>query len=622
MARVRIGAHWASIVVGLGVLVMPAAGSESSTGRLSRIEEDIAQTSALLADTTNSTERAQWQRRLELLQQDRSNLQVRFALDAQEQELAIRQKRNATFALRQALRNIDVNTAAAQREVARLNDTIRDLRTQHAELEKSRPPDTPAGDTAEQQAESDQRIRLLDEEIAARTQEREALDVRLRLIGEAMRIEESLRTQQAVNPRLTLRLLRDKQRQLAATQKEVSDQGDVIALGLQRRQEIAAALALSRQRVATVDAEIDLLGKKNQGLKNWFKSRLTYFAATTEKKHQAQRVLCQEQQLAAVDDSIALNKQLRELYEKEAACVTEELGALAARYRHSLMLPAGLMGGILLVYLVLCYVILPLRRRKETLIVGRRLAAYLSVLAAFVVFVVFFFDDLKSVATLLGLAGAAVVIALQDMCSAIAGWFVIMATRKVAVGQRVQIDDQKGDVLDIELLQTTLLEVNNGLGVDEPTGRVIVLPNSFVFKNRVANFTHMHPFVWSKVEVTVTYETPTAAVQALLTRILEEETREEFAEARDAGRGMERHYGVPDAVYEPKCFTTLADSGVLYHLVYVVHYRRMAIVHSRISERVLAEFAKDPRMQLAYPTERHIPTPEQGSLRVTVDRPA
>ena len=230
----------------------------------------------------------------------------------------------------------------------------------------------------------------------------------------------------------------------------------------------------------------------------------------------------------------------------------------------------------------------------------------------------FFFEDLKSVATILGIASAAVVIALQDMCSAFAGWFVIVASRKFAVGQRVEIDEHKGDVIDIQLLRTTLLEVNNWLGVDEPTGRVIVIPNSFVFKSKVFNSSFLHPYVWGKLDITVTYETPAGDAQALLLRVLEEETRDEFAAARTAAAAMEREYGAPDAVYQPKIFSVIADSGVQFRLLYVAHYRHVSGTRSRINARIIREFEKDPRMQFAYPTERHVPTPEKGGFPVAL----
>ena len=218
---------------------------------------------------------------------------------------------------------------------------------------------------------------------------------------------------------------------------------------------------------------------------------------------------------------------------------------------------------------------------------------------------------IKQVATVLGIASAAVVIALQDLCSAFAGWFVIVGSRKFVVGDRVEIDGMRGDIIDIQLLRTTLVEVNNWLGVDEPTGRVVLIPNNFVFKTKVFNYSHVHPFIWNKVDITVTYETPALEAHTLLRRILEEETTDEFKKAQKGASAMETKYGVLDTVYQPKTYMFIADSGVMFSLVYCCHYRDNGATRNRINKRIVEEFAKDPRMQLAYPTHREVRTFEK-----------
>jgi len=607
----------------LGLWLTTARGAGAPTNRVAQLEEQIGQTRTLLAETTNDAERAQWQQRLDLLQQDRSNLLQRFQLDEQERQLVVSQKRQALVNLREALRDIDTDRAATTQEVARLDRALRELRSQRAELEANRQAILGAASTnaqAEQTAELDQRLRGVEEELLARTLEHEAADARLRLIGEAERLTALLQGLE-INPPATLHVLRDKQRQLGAEQKLAADIADLIALTRQRRAEIAAALALSQEKLNRVDAEVAVLNKKTAGIRGWLSARPMYYAANMEKKYLAQRLQAQQQQLAAVDAAIQVQTKLRDLYDREIVFLKEHLAALAAHYQQRLLLPAGGIAAILVLYLLYSRLLLPLLAGRDRRIVGRRFGGYLAGFLILVVLTFFFFEDLKSVATIIGIASAAVVIALQDMCSAFAGWFVIVASRKLAVGHRVEIDEHKGDIIDIQLLRTTLLEINNWLGVDEPTGRVIVIPNSFVFKSKVCNYSYGHPFVWNKLDITVTFETPAAEAQALLLRILGEETRDELAAAGAAAKALEREYGVADAVYQPKLYSLIADSGVLFRLLYVSHYRHISSTRSRINERIIREFARDPRLQFAYPTERHIPTPEKGGFPVAVQPP-
>jgi small-conductance mechanosensitive channel len=206
------------------------------------------------------------------------------------------------------------------------------------------------------------------------------------------------------------------------------------------------------------------------------------------------------------------------------------------------------------------------------------------------------------VATTLGLVSAAIVISVQDVFAAFFGWFAIMLGRKFTVGDRLEIEGVRGDVLDIQLLRTTLVEVNNWLGVDQPTGRVLFIPNNFVFKSKVFNFSHGHPYIWGKIDVTVTYATPTAGAQALFTKVLEEETRRDFAEARAAAAEMERRYGMEDADYSPKIYTRITDNGVTFSLIYVSHYRSSSATRNRINRRLISELETHKHIQLAYNT--------------------
>ncbi len=611
----RLGWLWSGVALVLAV----AGAQELATNRLAQLQEQITQTQALIAETTNTQEKAHWQERLNLLEQDRKNLQQRLALEAKERTLTERQSHQADYRLRETLRAISTDVSTPSNELSRIDFAIRLLKVQRGDLERSRQMALTSTQTnVEQVAEMDQQLRVSDEDITARLLEREAAEARVHLVSEAGRIDEALRNAE-LNPTVTLRLLREKQTRLALTQKARQDTEDLIALNRQRRDGLVAALALAQEKATHLAAEEALVNKKSTGVKGWFRAQ--FFSGSAEKKHLTKRLQLQQQQLAAMDEIITLNTKLRELLDCEAQCLQNERATLLARFEQRLLWPAALLVTLVVLYVLIGRVLMARLVSKDQQIVGRRITGYLCSFAGLVVLVTFFFEDLRSVATILGIASAAVVIALQDMCSAFAGWFVIMSGRKFAVGHRVDIDGHCGDVVDIQLLRTTLVEINNWLGVDEPTGRIIVVPNSFVFRSKFFNYSYLHPFIWSKLDITVTFETPVAEAEATLRRALEEETREEFAAAREAARSHEQRYGVADAVYQPKFYVFIADSGVQFRLVYCAHYRRVGATRNRINNRILKDFAAQPSLQFAYPTERHIPTPEKGGLHVALDRP-
>jgi small-conductance mechanosensitive channel len=116
------------------------------------------------------------------------------------------------------------------------------------------------------------------------------------------------------------------------------------------------------------------------------------------------------------------------------------------------------------------------------------------------------------------------------------------------------------------------------------------------------------------VDVTVTYATPVASALALFQKVLDEETREAFAEARQAAAVMERRYGVEDADYHPKVYTRITENGVTFSLLYVCHYRHTPMMRNRINRRLIAELETHGHIRLAYPTRQLVAATENQGL--------
>ena len=130
----------------------------------------------------------------------------------------------------------------------------------------------------------------------------------------------------------------------------------------------------------------------------------------------------------------------------------------------------------------------------------------------------------------------------------------------------------------------------------------MTIPNNHIFKTKVFNFTHGHPFIWNKIDVTITFSTPVATALTLFGRVLEEETRDKFAAAQKAALAIQKRYGIEDAVYKPKIHSHINEDGVTLCLFYVAHYREFSATRNRINRRLIAELETHPGIQLAYKT--------------------
>src|SRR6202051_3614575 len=143
-------------------------------------------------------------------------------------------------------------------------------------------------------------------------------------------------------------------------------------------------------------------------------------------------------------------------------------------------------------------------------------SGYLSIL----LFLAILFEDrLGRLSFALGVVGAGVAVALQDVLASIAGAFSIGFSRLYAIGDRVQIGDTRGDVIDIGLLRTTLMEIGNWVGGDLYSGRIGRIPNSMVLKGSIYNYSQGFGFIWDEIRVLFTTTSDCQLAREMLLRV-------------------------------------------------------------------------------------------------------
>ncbi|NKQ36943.1 MAG: mechanosensitive ion channel [Chloroflexi bacterium] len=245
------------------------------------------------------------------------------------------------------------------------------------------------------------------------------------------------------------------------------------------------------------------------------------------------------------------------------------------------------------------------KKDKDTrrLYSARKLVEYVFV--ALVVLLVgrIWLAGLDTLVTYLGLLSAGLVIALQDLIVSLAGWLFIIWRRPFVVGDRVQIGDIMGDVIDIRIFAFSLLEVGGQIDAEQSTGRIIHIPNSVVFKEPVTNTHQGLPYVWHEIPVTVTFESDWEKAKKLLNQIVEHY-------APDVSEGIRRYKQSTDRFVisytniSPTVYTSVVDSGVMLTLRYLVDPRHRRTSEQQVWESILRAFKPHWDIDFAYPTQR------------------
>lgn len=232
----------------------------------------------------------------------------------------------------------------------------------------------------------------------------------------------------------------------------------------------------------------------------------------------------------------------------------------------------------------------------------RKLGSYaiaaLSLLFLFFIWI----GRVGNISVAIGLLGAGLAFALQEIVGSFAGWLVIIIRHPFRVGDRIEMGGIQGDVIDVGILQTTILEIGKWVRADQHSGRVVTIPNSFVLKQPLYNFTTSISFVWDEIMVPITYESNWRRAEELILAAAQEYSRDLEERARAELEVMSRNYPVHHGGVEPTVYMSFNDNWIELTLRYFADARARRQVKDRLSRRILTDIEREPSVEVASAT--------------------
>lgn len=193
------------------------------------------------------------------------------------------------------------------------------------------------------------------------------------------------------------------------------------------------------------------------------------------------------------------------------------------------------------------------------------------------------------------LVGAALTISLQDIFKNIIGWVLILQNRVYAKGDRVTIGNQTGEIVDIGVFNTKLLEIGVAPGspVFEHTGKILSSPNSWVLTQQILNHNTTSDFVKAEINVELTRESNWKKAEEILQKILDEVTGS-FTEREHLQQAVRtRLFYISRAAGKPRVFMDMTTHGIGFTLRFTVPIGERRVVVSEITKRMLEAFAAE-----------------------------
>ncbi len=234
----------------------------------------------------------------------------------------------------------------------------------------------------------------------------------------------------------------------------------------------------------------------------------------------------------------------------------------------------------------------------------RRAILYIYTFLLFLLIGSIWIKGLRSLTTIVGLASAGIAIALHDTIANLAGWVFIVSRKPFKVGDRIEVDKIIGDVIDIRVLQFSVVECGNWVDAEQSTGRIIHIPNSKAMQQPLANYQIGFEYIWNEIPVLITFESDWKKAKKILETLTEENVMKLSEGAQQQIRKAAKKYFIQYNKLTPIVYTTVKDSGVMLTIRYMVNPRQRRSSEHQIWEAILDAFYREKDISLAYPTTR------------------
>jgi len=223
----------------------------------------------------------------------------------------------------------------------------------------------------------------------------------------------------------------------------------------------------------------------------------------------------------------------------------------------------------------------------------------------------FTLDDVKDYTIIIGLFTAGLTFTLQELILSIAGSFYIFFVRVYKPGDRIEINGIKGDVIDIDSIYTTIMEMGEWVSSDNYSGRIVKISNSFVFKGPIKNYSMDFPFVWDELNILITFESDVETAKRIVLDIANSQLSEYAKNSLAKWEEMVERYYIENATIEPTIAIRLTDNWIELNLRYITDYKKRRATKHLLYKSIEQAIAQtDGNVNLASTTLQLLKIPE------------
>lgn len=236
------------------------------------------------------------------------------------------------------------------------------------------------------------------------------------------------------------------------------------------------------------------------------------------------------------------------------------------------------------------YSLLPINDKKK--FYRNRNAQIVITIILIIIMFLMWGEKLQGLITIVSFISAGIAIAIREIIFNFFAGIYLKFRKTFEVEDRIEINGIKGDVINVHALGFEILEVGGRIEGEQSTGRIVHIPNSYIFQYTVKNYTKAFKYIWDEITVKITLTSDIKKTQEILYNILfdNEDLRENPIKMENAVDDIILEYRIYYNNFDPIIYTKIVDSHVELYLRYLVHPKKARNVQDEINLKILEQY--------------------------------
>ena len=223
---------------------------------------------------------------------------------------------------------------------------------------------------------------------------------------------------------------------------------------------------------------------------------------------------------------------------------------------------------------------------------------YLFTVILFIMIYLVWSESNTNIMTYMGFISAGIAIALREIFTNIAAWFIIIFQKPFEVGDRIHVNSITGDIIDIRLFQIVLVEVSSKEYGEQSTGRIVHVPNNFLFTHAVTNANKGFEYIWNEIEVRIALDSNWAVAKQILFDIINVHSLHLTNEAEEKLYEASKKYMIYYHNLTPIVYLNVKPGYIELNVRYLCEPRQARVTENQIWQDILNAFKEQGDIQL------------------------